>query len=140
MPRTDVTGFGLLPTMTAQDANGRSYHYQRGDKTKQVPSLLGTARLWPTPKSSPSGPDFARANREGSGGDDLATAVARTLLPTPTAQDSKNATLPPSQQERDSIPGRLLRDGHSGALNPEFVEYLMGFPAGWTDLEPSATR
>jgi hypothetical protein len=34
-------------------------------------------RIWPTPKSSPSGPDFARANREGSGGDDLATSVAR---------------------------------------------------------------
>ena len=36
--------------------------------------------LWPTPKASPSGPD-ARANREGSGGDDLTTAVARGLWP-----------------------------------------------------------
>jgi hypothetical protein len=34
-------------------------------------------RIWPTPKSSPSGPDYARAAREGSGGDDLATAAAR---------------------------------------------------------------
>jgi DNA (cytosine-5)-methyltransferase 1 len=33
--------------------------------------------LWPTPKSCPSGPDYARANRPRSGGDDLATAVAR---------------------------------------------------------------
>jgi hypothetical protein len=33
--------------------------------------------LWPTPKSSPSGPDYARAGRPASGGDDLATSVAR---------------------------------------------------------------
>ena len=24
----------------------------------------------------------------------------------------------------------------SGALNPEWVEWLMGFPAGWTNLTP----
>lgn len=32
--------------------------------------------LMPTPKASPSGPDFARMGRPASGGDDLATAVA----------------------------------------------------------------
>ena len=26
----------------------------------------------------------------------------------------------------------------SGQLNPEWVEWLMGFPAGWSELEPSA--
>lgn len=25
-----------------------------------------------------------------------------------------------------------------GQLNPEWVEWLMGFPAGWSELEPSA--
>ena len=27
----------------------------------------------------------------------------------------------------------------SGQLNPTWVEWLMGFPLGWTDLEDSAT-
>ena len=36
--------------------------------------------MWPTPKSSPSGPDYARSTRDGSGGDDLATAAARELV------------------------------------------------------------
>jgi hypothetical protein len=63
---------------------------------------LAGAVMWPTPKSSPSGPDYARVNREDSGGDDLATSVARE---TP------------------------------GQLNPTWVEWLMGFPIGWTDLE-----
>jgi len=26
-----------------------------------------------------------------------------------------------------------------GALNPTWVEWLMGFPLGWTDLKPSET-
>jgi hypothetical protein len=27
----------------------------------------------------------------------------------------------------------------TGKLNPVFVEWLMGFPEEWTDLEPSGT-
>ena len=36
---------------------------------------------WPTPKSTNSGPDHARQFREGSGGDDLVTAVDGSLSP-----------------------------------------------------------
>lgn len=45
--------------------------------------------LLPTPeaKLSDSGPDYARANRSGSGGDDLTTTVFRHLLPTPQVAD-----------------------------------------------------
>ena len=74
------------------------------------------------------------------------------MLPTPTAQDAKNSTLPPSQMDRDSLPGHLLRTlptpppvksppaGESGTraglrLSPQFVEWMMGFPEGWTDLD-----
>ncbi len=86
--------------------------------------------LWPTTKASPSGPDFARLNRPGSGGDDLATAVARSALgTTPTAQDAKNNG-GPSQYQRDTLP---LNAVAGGPLNPEWVEWLMGFPIGWTD-------
>lgn len=49
----------------------------------------GFVQRAPTPKASPSGPDYARANRTGSGGDDLATAVAR--VPTPRSEDSQCA-------------------------------------------------
>jgi hypothetical protein len=120
-------------------------------------------QLWPTPKSSPSGPDYARARRPRSGSDDLATAVAR-LVPTPTVSDSKGASpglkregsdnlaefvmfLTPTASNRDSAGGtnsrrRQDRDGTyiSGQLNPTWVEWLMGFPLGWTDLGVSATR
>lgn len=47
-----------------------------------------TERLLPTPeaKLANSGPDYARADREGSGGDDLLTTLWK-LRPTPTASD-----------------------------------------------------
>ena len=87
------------------------------------------------------------------------------LYPTPTANDSKNHTLPPSQAGRDSLPGMMIRrmwatptvsgnynrkgaskssgDGLAtqvgGALNPRFVEWLMGFPMDHTALRPSET-
>ena len=82
---------------------------------------------------------------------------------TPTAQDAKNSTLPQSQVKRDSLVGdvmkemfatpqardyrtgqtsrwedknrnRNLNDQCGGQLNPEWVEWLMGFPVGWTDI------
>lgn len=58
------------------------------------------------------------------------------IWPTPAAQDHKNATLPPSQMDRDTIPGELLRQGTTGKLNPTWVEWLMGVPSGMTELRP----
>ena len=60
--------------------------------TAGTPSLFTWARQWPTPKSSPSGPDYAKAAR-GAGGDDLVTAVARRW-PTPSATDHKGSSKP----------------------------------------------
>jgi hypothetical protein len=34
---------------------------------------------------------------------------------------------------------RAMRAGNGGKLNPTWVEWLMGFPLGWTDLEDSGT-
>ena len=67
--------------------------------------------------------------------------IAAQLLPTPTTNDSKNASLPPSQAERDGLDGAMLRDdsiptGAATYLNPSFVEEMMGFPVGWTVSEP----
>ena len=66
--------------------------------------------------------------------------IGSGLLPTPTAsQEAKNATLPGSQINRDNLAGALLRAGEKpgGQMNPEWVEWLMGFPIGWTDLDHS---
>lgn len=70
----------------------------------------------------------------------LETVMAQMLL-TPTTNDSKNASLPPSQADRDGLAGAMLRNdsiptGAATYLNPSFVEEMMGFPVGWTVCEP----
>ena len=40
-----------------------------------------------------------------------------------------------SEEER-----RSMRSGNGGKLNPMWIEWLMGFPLGWTDLEASETQ
>lgn len=100
------------------------------------------AGLWPTPTASlgtKGGRVTPRKSREGW--TLIESVSARKTWPTPTVNDSKNCTLPPSQVKHDNIPGALLRDGEKagGALNPTWVEWLMGWPLGWTDLKPLAT-
>lgn len=97
--------------------------------------LSNQVRFWPTPRAGNPG---SRPN--GKGGKILAEEVKKSLiLPTPTTRDWKD-----SGPNTDYSP----REGHSpglpqvigGQLNPTWVEWLMGFPLGWTDLEPSEMR
>mgnify|MGYP003139911806 CR=1 FL=1 len=121
------------------------------------PSLDTMARkgMWPTPTGSDyKGADLARdENRSGKrhSGDLLVTAVARLeMWPTPTAGDAKSSgsrNLEGSKAHAGVSLTDAVRTGDSstprgesiGQLNPTWVEWLMGFPSGWTDLEHSAT-
>lgn len=98
----------LWPTPNVPNGGRRAHHAERRgagyydpETGKKVQLGLEQAVQWATPKASPSGPDFARANRAGSGGDDLATQVARWA--TPTTQDAANNG-GPSQHRRNSLP------------------------------------
>ena len=66
--------------------------------------------------------------------------------PTPTAMDAsegladhlrKDATMNRSIQLAQKV--KYLAGGGTGNLNPEWVEWLMGFPIGWTELSASET-
>ena len=112
--------------------------YHNGKKV-QV-DLANAVKRWPTPREQSSTGPSETATRQG--GQDLQTAA---LWATPAAQDAKNATLPASQEERDTLPGDLLREKVSGQLNPDWVSCLMGYPPDWLhndgplDVVPSST-
>jgi len=57
------------------------------------------------------------------------------MWPTPQAHLSREGGYP--AEGRRNTPGLTFQalDGQPGRLNPEWVEWLMGFPTGWTDLE-----
>lgn len=104
-----------------------------------------SSATWPTPgagdqKNRCSNGDMATKRVKSGKQVSLEVAVhLQKMWPTPAAQDAKNATLPPSQQDRDTVPGALMRSGAIGSLNPTWVEWLMGWPLGWTDLRPLET-
>ena len=92
--------------------------------------------FWATPRASSA---MSAANIEKRAEDkfpNLETQVARSLLPTPTTQDASNNG-GASQYNRNSLP---LNAEIGGALNPTWVEWLMGYPEGWTDCEDSETQ
>lgn len=66
--------------------------------------------------------------------------------PTPTAMDASGLA---RHRRMDASPTRsmllcqrvaYLAGGGTGNLNPEWTEWLMGFPTGWTELDASETR
>ena len=66
----------------------------------------------------------------GSGPDATHINQVRKMFPTPTCQDAKNNGSA-SQQVRNTKPLNVVV---GGSLNPAWVEWLMGWPIGWTDL------
>ncbi len=98
------------------------------------PKLSAEVKMWPSPRAI-DGSKGARSptefvlKRAATGLSNLAERVQ--LYPTPTAQDASN-NAGASQFERNSLP---LNAVVGGSLNPQWVEWLMGYPPGWTALE-----
>jgi DNA-cytosine methyltransferase len=60
------------------------------------------------------------------------------MFPTPTTRDYKDSTVSKSHQNRnsDSLPIKMMREAKPGGkLNPNFVEFLMGYPMNWTKID-----
>jgi hypothetical protein len=141
------------------DWRGKSA-YHNGKKV-QV-GLESAVKMWPTPKASAPGPDFAKMSRSGTGislatkvaifptptvcgkynrkgaskssGDGLATVVAK--YPTPTSNDSRGG----GRNSQGTLNLCMaIKNETGGQLNPTWVEWLMGWRLGWTDLKPLVT-
>ena len=151
-PLTSGTGYGSWPTPRTCSAMAATITPASVWKDSRFPNLETVVgrRLWPTPKASAAGPDFAKVGRSATG-ISLATAVA--MWPTPSARDWKdnpgawmwNGKNPDGthRNRTDQLPRKVYAvEGtaqNGGQLNPTWVEWLMGFPLGHTALKPSET-
>ena len=132
----------LWPTPTADDAKSSGSRNTPGSKAHPGISLTdavrgdgGTGRkeLWPTPH----GMCAPNKHPAGPSGIELGRAVNRTQCPTPSANDWKGSSRPGQRRRQLTDPAvGVIQAG--GSLNPTWVEWLMGFPLGWTDLGASA--
>lgn len=89
------------------------------------------SRRFPTPTVCGN---YNRKGASATSGDGLATFVAK--YPTPLASDWKSHS--PARNATNSRPLReVIGASDGGPLNPEFVEWLMGWPIGHTELSAS---
>jgi hypothetical protein len=99
--------------------------------------IMRALEQWPTPRAtdgSHGGRVTPRKSREGG---NLVEAVsARSTFATPTSRDWPCPSANPETLAKNSRP---LSEQIGGALNPTWVEWLMGFPLGWTALDVLAT-
>ncbi|AHG23868.1 DNA methyltransferase [Mycobacterium phage EagleEye] len=94
-------------------------------------------KLLPTPeaKSSTAGPDFARASRRGSGGDDLVTVMAKIDRGMIDGSEYSAAI-----KRWEAIAGPAphpieINDNGKPRLAAAFSEWMLGWPEGWvTDM------
>jgi len=112
-PPTDVQDGGALPTPTASDVEGgvaKDVQYKNGH--------------------------FFRENKQGvRWGVKLRDALHS--LPTPTARDYKGRSSEKWNQEygQRNIPDILTQTGDHMSVSPYFLEEVMGYPIGWTELK-----
>ena len=100
--------------------------------------------LLPTPRVSGQEGYETRAARKGH---KVAMSYAEAgLLPTPRASEYKDTGPMGSKSHKHMLDRKYLcavaqeNVGTTGQLNPPFVEWMMGFPIGWTELKPLETQ
>ena len=131
----------LLPTPQTMDILPARSPEKIAESKLRTPAGYSNLReavvndLLPTPeaKLASSGPDYARANRAGSGGDDLTTKVFKEQL-----TDINWGKFEPAIRRWEAVTGRpapapAKPDGKDGAhrLSSKFTEWMMGLPDGW---------
>ncbi len=136
-PHIDENGSGLWPTPRAEER-------QQHNSSDKYVALSKAVRTWPTPRVTTGGMIASkkqvravlegRINERGAGACKLELSVevaeARKDWATPTAH-------PRTHTPRQVDHGEQLANQVRGQLNPTWVEWLMGFPLGWTDLDVS---
>ena len=133
----------LWPTPTTQD------NPQIGGKDKRRTTLGGAVRDWPTPAANvrDASPRWTKT-RNGKQEPEPNLAAAVMTWPTPSARDHKGGYIGGRMRNGKvsldtldvAVQHLSNKDQKSGTLNPNWVEWLMGLPTGWTDLGSWATE
>jgi hypothetical protein len=106
---------------------------ESGSEQKQMWLTPRVVEVDETPENFRRRMNSKRANDRKNGFGNLTMQVkAMEKWPTPTSHNSKK-TNAPSESLRNTP---TLASQAGGKLNPMWVEWLMGWPMGWTDLKP----
>lgn len=135
VPATEEIASGLLPTPTAS-SYGTCQGGAAGRTGPVRPSLqtMAAKDLWPTPTASLGTNAGLVSPAKAREGGTLVEAVSARMWPTPAARDYRHPNSKPFSERGGGTKGEQLPNAAGGPLNPTWVEGLMGFPSGWTDV------
>jgi hypothetical protein len=133
LPKSGMTRNGVLyqqpDWVRPIDVNGSSLlHTPTATMNQMSPSMVARSGWWPTPQAR----DWKGPSGRSLKGTECDLPMAVQMWPTPTTVD----TFTPKSRKNPTLGDAARKsEGNSGKLNPMWVEWLMGFPVGWTDLE-----
>ena len=133
----DISLWGEQPSLDSLPKSGMTRNGVLYQQPEWVPPTAATASSWwPTPTVD----DSKNVTRKSGVYQSLTRKVQ--MWPTPRAGSMCGGTGAAAQIEAQylqrvitSEERQAMRAGNGGKLNPMWVEWLMGFPLGWTDLE-----
>jgi len=141
----------MWPTPTTDIGHERSKEYWVKRVGKHQIDLQGAVKMWPTPDANMAArgtqENWTKTRPSGHQAQYTINQAVRDSLkmwPTPTATEArqgyqdrtrgkKGSQKSLSTEVIDNLGGRQKTGGQ---LNPTWVEWLMGWPLGWTDLKP----
>ena len=164
MPRTAAPAFGSSPRKMTPTPTASDHIERQSTSTEKMNPLTGKSvsldrfvRFWPDSETQASGVprllhtptatanQMAPSMKERDPGSwwptpqhrDFRTGEAHRFTDPKRSQNLNDAVAfwpTPKAQEPDNPCSWTAKYEGSAALNPAFVEWLMGFPAGWTSL------
>jgi DNA (cytosine-5)-methyltransferase 1 len=151
---TATTDMKLWPTPTQDSATERKKKYSQGGKPLTLAVQEEELRMWPTPRACDleggivknvelRNGSFSRVNKKGVRfGVKLKDAVHKIeqMWPTPRAALGMSFKLTQGManlRHKKYLETEVayVEKAPGGTLNPMWVEWLMGYPAGYTDLK-----
>jgi len=137
------SGSWLMPTPTTNPEAPNHGSNSKGPHNLKEVALTGwkPGMMWPTPVHSEARQGL-QIRREGKKGTQQSLTTAVLTWPTPRSCSAMAARL---TDQGNRFPNLETVMAHSdpttvgGQLNPTWVEWLMGWPLGWTDLKPLGT-
>ncbi len=104
-------------------------------KSEQTTNGNGSG-LWPTPTNSMMTIGDLNQARFAGNNPDRPSYQEANRLATPQSRDYRTGSKKRWEQGKKGIRSCNLNDQVGGKLNPDWVEWLMDVPLGWTSLEP----
>lgn len=128
---TEENESGFWPTPRSCSAMAATITPESANAPGRFPNLETVVgrKMWPTPDTCAGGTGPSQMKRNQPCLQDAVRGAS------PTARDWKGETVTANYPQgfNQSLPNQA-----GGHLNPPWVEWLMGWPIGWTDLKPLA--